>query len=172
MPAAVELSVFMGTRLWVAHLLQACSNKFHGFSIVEERAKFCLDGGRHHVSKSFTLGVEYSIRGRFPWRKVGRSRVTDCEISTGVAPGILDGQVGCVALDEEAHTTGMIPDGCVGVRCIIVEEHGACLGGVGSECRLFGRNGVEGHEHCIVNGPCIVEEGANNLQDAGDLCRW
>ena len=40
----------------------------------------------------------------------------------------------------------------------IIEECIACLSGVGGSSRLFGGNGVECHEHRVVDGPCVIEE--------------
>ena len=108
-------------RLRVSHLGQACSDRFRDLSIVEEGSEFCLRGGRHNVAKCLALGVKDSVGGRFARRDVRVALVAQRVVSPGAASSVLDGEVGCVAFDYEAHSAGVIPNGGVRVRGGIVE---------------------------------------------------
>ncbi len=73
-------------------------------------------------------------------------------------------------MGSEGHVTGIEDGTIVWVSGNIIKEYfdrGGCVfGGDG----LLRTNGAEGNKKFVVNGPCIVEEGANdglNTLDAG-----
>jgi hypothetical protein len=70
------------------------------------------------------------------------------------------------------HVTGMIVKNSIGVSGTIIEELGDSLGSGFHALRLSKCNGAKGNEHGGVNGMCIVEEGANNFLDLGQVSMW
>ena len=65
-------------------------------------------------------------------------------------------------MDAEGHGAGVEYEAAVGVSCNIVKElghRGVCpLGG----CDLLRANGTKYHQEFVVDGPVIIQQGANN----------
>ncbi len=76
--------------------------------------------------------------------------ITKNEVTTGTATRLVNGEVGCVTVNVQAHPTGMVADFGIRVGCCIIKELGDIRGYLRCGGGPIGGNGVECDEHGII----------------------
>ena len=69
---------------------------------------------------------------------------------------------------RQDHITGTVCDAVIWVRGHIIQELRDCRHGVLGGLGLLGADSAESGKEFVVDGPCIVQEGANNTLNLFD----
>jgi hypothetical protein len=78
-------------------------------------------------------------------------------VAANTTVGLRHGGVGGVTVNVEDHSAGVVPDGGIGMSCIIVEKLHDDIGRIIGSFGLFSCKGVEGDKESDVNSSGIVK---------------
>ena len=134
---------------------------------MEAGANFSFGGGCHDVAQDVADNVDGSIERWVGGCGVSGRLGTEEEETSSTSAGFGFGEVGCIAVNVEAHVTGMVTNGGIRVRGSVVEQVDCGFGGGFGALGLSGGEAAKGDKHGVVNGTGIVEENAHNLADPG-----
>ena len=122
---------------------------------MEAGANFSFGGGCHDVVQDVADNVDGSIERWVGGCGVSGRFGTEEEETSSTRAGFGFGEVGCIAVDVEAHVTGMEANGGVRVRGSVVEQVDCGFGGGFGALGLSGGEAAKGDKHGVVNGSAI-----------------
>ena len=107
----------------MTHFYEARTNGFCNLGVMEECAQFCFGCRGHDITECFAFCMQCSIRSGFGrWTIWIRGGIAERKVATCSATPTGDREVGCVAIDVQAHPTGMIPNFCIRMGGCIIQK--------------------------------------------------
>ena len=160
--------------LGVSHVLEDGSEHGGFLAIVEEGCEFCFGGGGEDRDEDGGENVYGAVVwwwgsvGRWYFGGVGETRA-HVEVAACSGACVFLGEVGGVAVDMKNHVAGVETKGGIRMGGGVVQELGDGDGGGFGAVVLLGGKGAKGDEHGAVDGPGVVEEGADDFLEAFEL---
>lgn len=154
----VGLKRSTGCRLRMA---QFCESGEHwdGFLRVEKQTSgFGFRGRGSDCSNGFAENVNCTVGDRIGRGAGGTGKGGEEKVTSSTAAGIGEDKVSGVGADSKNHVTGMVPDGGIGVRGEVVEQHITGLFGVDRGGSLIVGNFIQGDDDGGVTTAGIVEK--------------